>query len=132
LELSPADRQKFRYIMLTHHNDPVSLFNLGLIIREPDWLKDPAKRPPSIPRSQYYTSPGTFLLTLIDMGNAMNVVPGKFEASGHDYRANLAEFVRYAYGFNVSDEQMINIEAALRQNELNRASLLERAAKKDS
>jgi uncharacterized membrane protein len=127
LSTPPEERQKFKYIMLTHHNDPVALFNLGLIIHEPDWLKDPNKRPPTIPRSQYYTSPGTFLLTLIDMGNAMNVVPGKFEASGHDYRANLAEFVRYAYDFDVSDEQMKNIEDALRQNELNRASILERA-----
>jgi uncharacterized membrane protein len=126
LAVPAADRRKLKYFMLTHHNDPVALFNLGLIIREPDWLKDPSKRPPTVSHSQYYTTPGTFLLTLIDMGNAMNIVPGKFEATGHDYRADLPEFVRQAYGFDVDDTQMAKVNQALRNNELERAERLNR------
>lgn len=124
-QLGDRRRSRLRYVMLTHHNDPVALFNLGLLIREPEWLRDPAKRPPTVSHSQYYTSPGTFLLTLIDMGNAMNVVPGKFEASGHDYRADLAQFVRHVYGFNVSETQAAKIEKFLRQNEIKRAQQLD-------
>jgi uncharacterized membrane protein len=130
LELPASRRRQIKYFMLTHHNDPVALFNLKLLIREPDWLKDPSKRPPTVSHSQYYTSPGTFLLTLIDMGNAMNVVPGKFEAIGHDYRADLAEFVKAAYGFNTTGSQMTRIEEFLRQNEYQRASRLEKAKQK--
>jgi uncharacterized membrane protein len=125
LALGARAKRQLKYIMLTHYNDPVALFNLSLLIKEPDWLKDPAQRPPTVSHNQYYTSPGTFLLTLIDMGNAMNVVPGKFEASGHDYRADLAEFVRHTFGFEVSDSQMEKIESFLRNNEVKRASRLE-------
>jgi uncharacterized membrane protein len=111
--------------MITHYNDPVALFGANIIFQKPDWLTDPAMRPPTVSHSQYYTSPGTFLLTLIDMKNAMNVIPGKFEASGHDYRADLAGFVREVYGFSkVSDAQLAKVEQQLRQNELTRAHLL--------
>lgn len=130
MQQSPAERDRLQFVMLTHNNDPVSLFNLSLLIREPDWLKDPKKRPPTVSHSQYYTSPGTFLLTLIDMGNAMNVVPGKFEANGHDYRADLAEFVAQVYGFKVNRLQMRKIEKILRQNEVSRASKIENSKPK--
>jgi hypothetical protein len=49
-------------------------------------------------------------------------VPGEFFSTGHDYRADLAEFVRFAYGFtDVTDGQMERIEARLRQSEITRA-----------
>jgi hypothetical protein len=51
------------------------------------------------------------------MKNAMNVIPGQFDAKGHDYRADLARFVREAYGLDCSDEQMERVEQALRRNE---------------
>ena len=107
--------------MITHDNDGVALFGASLLYQKPDWLTDPAKRPPTVPKSQYYTSPGTFLLTLMDMKNSMHVIPGEFEASGHDYRADLAEFVSFTYGFNITRLQMKAIEAALRRNEVDRA-----------
>jgi hypothetical protein len=50
----------------------------------------------------------------------MNVVPGQFDANGHDYRADLARFVREAYALDCSDDQLARIEEALRQNELTR------------
>ncbi len=129
-KLQPSTRRALKYVMLTHNNDPVALFNLSLLIREPDWLKDPAKRPPTVSHSQYFTTPGTFLLTLIDMGNAMNVVPGKFEANGHDYRADLAEFVKEVFGFAVSDAQLRRIETMLRDNEVQRAARLKTSKRK--
>lgn len=123
-KLSPAKRSKLRYVMITHYNDAVTLFGASLLYKQPDWLEDPSKRPPTVSKSQYYTSPGTFLLTLVDMKNSMNVIPGKFEASGHDYRADLPEFVREVYGYSVTAAQMRKIESFLRQNELNRAEML--------
>ena len=110
--------------MITHNNDGVALFGASLLYQKPDWLTDPAKRPPTVSKSQYYTSPGAFLLTLMDMKNSMHVIPGQFEASGHDYRADLAEFVSFTYGFNVSPKQMKSVEAALRNNEVRRAEKL--------
>ena len=58
------------------------------------------------------------------MKNSANVIPGQFEAKGHDYRADLARFVREVYALPASDEQLAAIEAALRANELQRAALL--------
>jgi hypothetical protein len=63
---------------------------------------------------------------LIDMKNAMAVTsPGEFEANGHDYRADLARFVREAYGLECSEEQMEQVEAALRRYEMLRQGWLE-------
>ena len=59
------------------------------------------------------------------MKNAANVIPGQFGAKGHDYRADLARFVRDVYALPASDEQLAAIEEALRANELQREALLE-------
>lgn len=123
--LEQSDRSSLRYCMITHDNDPVALFGASLIFQKPDWLTEPDKRPPTVSHSQYYTSPGTFLLTLVDMKNAMNVIPGQFEASGHDYRADLAAFVREVFDFTATtDAQFKSIEKQLRKNELDRATRL--------
>lgn len=122
-KLHKTSAQKLKYVMITHHNDGVALFGASLIYQKPSWLNDPSQRPPSVSKHQYYTSPGTFLQTLIDMKNSMNVIPGKFEASGHDYRADLAQFISFTYRFDVSDAILESIEKALRQNEINRAKL---------
>ena len=59
------------------------------------------------------------------MKNSANVIPGQFEAKGHDYRADLATFVREVYGLNATDEQLASIEKALRANELQRKAMLD-------
>jgi hypothetical protein len=61
------------------------------------------------------------------MKNAMNVVPGEFVANGHDYRADLAQFVREVYNLPCSEEQMQRIEDALRQYELLRQEKFDRS-----
>jgi hypothetical protein len=55
----------------------------------------------------------------------MSVVPGEFEAKGHDYRADLARFVREVYDLSCTDEQLEKIEVALRRYEQLRGGLLE-------
>jgi uncharacterized membrane protein len=65
----------------------------------------------------------TFWQTAIDTKNAARVIPGEFKALGHDYRADLAEFVRAAYDLEgVSAEQMESVEARLRRSEIERAA----------
>jgi hypothetical protein len=59
----------------------------------------------------------TAVQTVIDLNNAMNVVPGDFVANGHDYRADLARFVREIYAHPGSDTQLEAIELALRNYE---------------
>lgn len=124
VKLDKQAKEQLRYVMITHNNDGVALFGASLLYKKPDWLTNPEKRPPTISKSQYYTSPGTFLLTLLDMKNSMNIIPGQFEASGHDYRADLAEFIAFAYDISPPKDQLKKIEKALRQNEKDRAQKL--------
>jgi hypothetical protein len=55
----------------------------------------------------------------------MTVVPGVFEAKGHDYRADLARFVRAVYRLDATEEQMERVEEALRDFETRRAQWME-------
>jgi hypothetical protein len=71
--------------------------------------------------------PITFVQTLVDMKNAANVVPGQFEAKGHDYRADLARFIREVYRLPATDTQVAAVEAALRAAELERKHRLDAA-----
>jgi len=59
----------------------------------------------------------TFVLTLMDVKNAMNVTPGRFAARGHDYRADLARMVSETYHLPVTDDELLAIEHALRRRE---------------
>ena len=63
----------------------------------------------------------TFLQTLIDMKNAQ--VPGAYRAWAHDYRPDLARFVRDVYGLPASDEELMRIEQALQEREAARERL---------
>jgi uncharacterized membrane protein len=73
----------------------------------------------------------TAVQTVIDMKNAMNVVPGEFVANGHDYRADLARFVREVYDLPCTDSQIERVEAALRKYELIRQQLTEAAKQEE-
>jgi uncharacterized membrane protein len=112
-----------KYTFLDHHEDPVTLSNPGIFYRPPPWLGPPADRPPNISRTQRWVPAVTFWQAAFDTKNAARVVPGEFEAFGHDYRADLAEFVRAAYAIDgVSAEQMAAVEHALRRSEIERAA----------
>jgi Mn-dependent DtxR family transcriptional regulator len=63
----------------------------------------------------------TFLQTLIDMKNAE--VTGAYRAWAHDYRPELARFIRDVYGLPASDEELMRIEQALEEREAVRERL---------
>ena len=127
--LDPGARQRLRYVMITHANDAVGHFGLDLLARAPDWLGPAATRAATVPGSQQWRSPTTFVQTLVDMKNAANVIPGQFEAKGHDYRADLARFIREVYALPAGDDQLAAVEAALRTAELARKQRLDEAAR---
>jgi len=123
--LDPGARERLRIFFLDHHNDPVTRFGIDLAAQRPAWLGTVAERPPTVSTTQRWTPLVTFWQTLIDTKNAATVIPGRFDATGHDYRADLAEMVRAAYGFgDVSPEQMAAIEERLRRSEMERAEKL--------
>jgi len=80
-----------------------------------------------VPGAQQWRSATTFVQTLVDMKNAANVIPGQFEAKGHDYQADLARFVREVYALPASDDQLAAVGRALRTSELERKRLLDAA-----
>lgn len=126
--LSVAEQKALRYVMVTHYNDPIAQFGLEMLVKEPEWVADESKRPEGVDETTVYRSPTLFVQTLIDMKNALKPEPGKFVASAHDYRGDLARFVAFSYGLKVSQEQMDKIETALRQNEIKRTKRIEETA----
>ncbi len=116
-------RSGIRYFFLDHHEDPVTRFGLDLAYRRPTWLGPADQRPPNVSPSQKWVPAVTFWQSAIDTKNAATVIPGEFRALGHDYRADLAQFVSVAYGLtDVTDDQMARIEARLRRSEIERAA----------
>jgi hypothetical protein len=104
--------------MLSHAEDPIVKFTPSLIVQRPGWL-DPDRSPqPGVPSDAQWRPITTFMTTLIDVKNAMSVVPGTFVARGHDYRAGLAGMVSTAYDLPVDFGELLRIEAALRRREL--------------
>jgi uncharacterized membrane protein len=125
--LDPEARRKLRFVMITHDNDAVGHFGLHLLARAPDWLGPAETSAATVPGAEQWRSPTTFIQTLVDMKNAANVIPGQFEAKGHDYRADLARFIREVYQLPATDTQLAAVEQALRAAELERKQLLDAA-----
>ena len=122
-DIADEARSKIRYFFLDHHEDPVTRFGLDLAYRRPVWLGPADQRPPNVSPSQKWVPAVTFWQTAIDTKNAATVIPGEFKALGHDYRADLAQFVSAAYGLtDVTHTQMASIEARLRRSEIERAA----------
>ncbi len=108
-----------RYVLLTHHDDPIPVFTPSLLVRRPGWLGDPPEsRPPGVPRSTRWRPGTTFILTGVDLLNAMEVVPGRFTRRGHDYREDIPDFVRSLFAPPVTDEQFDRVQTRLREREL--------------
>ena len=102
----------------SHHEDPIpTCFEPALIVQEPGWLGPADSRPPGISHLACWYPLTTFVLTLMDVKNAMSVTPGRFAARGHDYRADLARMVSQAYGLPATDGELLAIEHALRRRE---------------
>jgi Alpha/beta-hydrolase family len=91
-----------------------------LLVQRPSWLAD-GQRGRGVPQTMRWQPLGTFIQTGMDAMNAMLLTPGEFASFGHDYRADMAAFVRDAYGLpEATDEQLERIEQVLRSLELER------------
>jgi hypothetical protein len=67
----------------------------------------------------------TFVQTGMDAMNVLVSEPGEFGSFGHDYRADMARFVRDTYGFPAcTDAQLASVEKTLRSLEIERADNL--------
>jgi hypothetical protein len=72
-----------------------------------------------------WVPPTTFVQVLVDMKNSATVVPGVFEAKGHDYRADLLPFFHALLDCDATPQQLERIAAALEQTELRRSRWIE-------
>jgi len=117
MALHPDRRARSRFFLLSHHDDPITVFEPMLAVQQPPWLGPAQTRPPGVPARARWYPLTTFVLTLVDVKNAMDVVPGIFVARGHDYRADLARMVAVAYDLPVDEAELVRIELALRDRE---------------
>jgi uncharacterized membrane protein len=118
--IDPAERARIRYVMITHHDDGVALFGPQLAVQAPSWLGPPETRPASVPKGMRWMPSVTFFQVLVDMKNSATVVPGRFAAKGHDYRADLLPFFHATLGFDASPAQLRSITEYLELEELRR------------
>jgi uncharacterized membrane protein len=118
--LTAAAREPLRYVMITHHDDGVALFGPELAIQAPTWLGEPSARPPSVPKGMRWVPTTTFFQVLMDMKNSANVVPGVFEAKGHDYRADLLPFFHELLHLDASPAQLEALGSWLEHREKQR------------
>jgi uncharacterized membrane protein len=120
--LTDDQRARLRAVVLSHDNDPIAVLGPDLIVQRPPWLDSDGQRGRGVPHAMRWQPLDTFLQTGMDAMNAMLTTPGQFASFGHDYRADMAQFVRDAYGLPpASDEQLARIEETLRSLELERA-----------
>lgn len=116
-------RSRSKFFLLTHHNDPMPKFWFPLAVQAPDWLGPAATREPGVPPEVSWRPYTTFIITLVDVKNAMHVIPGQFVAQGHDYRKDLARFTSLAFNLPIDDVRLERMERALRARELKWAEL---------
>lgn len=116
-ELPTQVRERARYVLLTHHEDPIAKFGPDIMLRRPDWLDTSGPRQPGVPPEMTWRPLLTGVITLADVINAQAGAPGVFDAFGHDYRADLAQFTRLAFDLVADEPLMGRIEGALRERE---------------
>ena len=118
LGLPEERRGRVRHVLLSHYDDPIPKFGTNILLRRPWWLGPVADRPPRVPKSTNWRPGVTFVLTAVDMVNAMEVIPGVFGRRGHDYREDIARFASAAFDLPMTAEQLYRMEKALRECEL--------------
>jgi hypothetical protein len=118
--LDDGERARLRAVVVSHDNDPIAVLGPDLLVQRPPWLAD-GQRGRGVPHTMRWQPVGTFIQTGMDAMNAMLLTPGEFASFGHDYRADMAAFVRDTYGLpEASDEQLDRIEQVLRSLEFER------------
>ena len=118
LDLPAEQRASVRHVLLSHYDDPIPKFGPSLLVRQPWWLGPVENRPPGVPKSTKWRPATTFVLTGVDLTNAMEVIPGDFGRRGHDYREDIPPFVSEIFDLPVTAPQMERMGHALRQREL--------------
>jgi uncharacterized membrane protein len=119
---APTERDPIRYVMISHTNDGVVLFGPELLVQQPSWLGPQGLRPRKIPKGQRWIPITTFVQTLIDTKNAARVIPGQFDAEGHDYRADIVPFFNAVLGFDRPTDELVEITRALEEEEAARTA----------
>jgi uncharacterized membrane protein len=118
--LDDDQRARLRAVVVSHDNDPIAVLGPDLLVQRPPWLAD-GQRGRGVPHTMRWQPVGTFIQTGMDAMNAMLLTPGEFASFGHDYRADMAAFVRDAYGLpEATDQQLERIEQVLRSLEFER------------
>lgn len=117
-QLTPEERERMSHLMVVHHDDPVNKFGYRQAVRPPWWMGHPNTRPPKVPREVMWRPITTFIITLIDLKNGMQLTPGEFARRGHDYRIDTVDSIVAAYGLECTPKQHAAIEKALRAREV--------------
>jgi uncharacterized membrane protein len=118
--LDDDQQARLRAVVVSHDNDPIAVLGPDLLVQRPPWLAD-GQRGRGVPHTMRWQPVGTFIQTGMDAMNAMLLTPGEFASFGHDYRADMAAFVRDVYGLpEATDAQLERIEQVLRSLELER------------
>jgi uncharacterized membrane protein len=116
--LPEEERAKVRYLLLQNGDDPIPKFGSQVVWRRPDWLGPNATRPIGAPKGTHWMPVTTFMMTFLDMLNALTPTPGIFAEGGHDYRDVLPDAISQTWQLPATDAQMERINTALRQREL--------------
>ena len=118
IELAPEEHDRIRFLLLQNGDDPIPKFGPQVLWRRPDWLGPASMRQVGAPKGTHWVPITTYLMTFLDMMNALVPTPGTFAQGGHDYRAVLPKALRETWRLDASDIQMERVNQALRQREL--------------
>ena len=118
IELAPEQNDRIKFLLLQNGDDPIPKFGPQLLWRRPDWLGPAGMRQVGAPKGTHWVPITTYLMTFLDMMNALIPTPGTFSQGGHDYRAVLPKALRDTWCLEASDVQMERVNQALRQREL--------------
>jgi uncharacterized membrane protein len=118
MELPEDVRERNLVTLLANTNDPIPKFSAQIIVQQPDWMGPRETRPVGVPRETFWRPVVTFMITVSDLMNAMNMSPGEFVATGHDYRKSLGRMTQQVFRLDATDDEMARVEEALRRREL--------------
>lgn len=118
IELEEQERDRIKFLLLQNGDDPIPKFGSQVLWRKPDWMGPANIRQMGNPKGTQWVPITTFLMTFLDMMNALVPTPGTFAEGGHDYRAVLPRAIRETWRLDATDAQMERVNKALRQREL--------------
>ena len=116
--LSAEERSQVQYLLLMNGDDPIPKFGAQVAWCKPDWLGPDDRRPFGAPHGTRWLPGMTVLTTFFDMQNALVPTPGIFSEGGHDYRDVLPQAISETWHLTATPDQMVRVNAALRQREL--------------